>query len=152
MPCHRLSACENLLSIQTHTIKDEHLKALADSGATKIFCSDSFVQEKILSTQSLTNPLRIRLADGNMSMTRYGVNVEFHTDLFKITQEFIVARFSGQHQTILGYDFLKNLNPRIDWTAGKLRCSGMEAVQAIIAKRIADVNHLSGKHMSGNYY
>jgi hypothetical protein len=45
----------------------------------------------------------------------------------------------------LGYEFLKDLNPHIDWTAGTLHSFEMETVQAIIAKRIADVKQLSGK-------
>jgi hypothetical protein len=59
-----------------------------------------------------------------------------------------VTRLSGQHQIILGYEFLKEFNPQIDWTAGTLRISDNETIQAIITKRIADVKHLSGKQMS----
>ena len=71
------SGSDNLLVIHTPTTKDTNLKALVDSGATKNLCSDSYVREKLLSTHSLTNPLRIRLADGSMSMARHGVNTEF---------------------------------------------------------------------------
>jgi hypothetical protein len=66
----------------------------------------------------------------------------------KISQEFIVTRLSGPHQIILGYEFLKNFNPHIDWTAGTLRFNDMKTVQAIVTKRKADVKHLSGKQMS----
>ena len=71
-------AIDDLLVIHTPTTKDINLKALIDSGATKYLCSDSYVREKLLSTHSLTNPLRIRLADGSMSMARHGVNIEFN--------------------------------------------------------------------------
>ncbi len=56
--CHvtTSSSCDDLLGIQTPTIKDQNLKALVDSGATKNFCSDNYVREKTLSTYSLTNP------------------------------------------------------------------------------------------------
>jgi hypothetical protein len=50
--------------------------ALVDSGATKHFCSDSYVREKYLSTQPLLNPLRIRLVDGTLNMARDGVTIE----------------------------------------------------------------------------
>jgi hypothetical protein len=109
--------------------------ALVVSGATKNCCSDSYVREKLLSKHSLTNPLRIRLADESMSMARYGVNIEFDIGSLKISQEFIVTRLSGHHQIILGYKFLKDFNPHIDWTAGTLRFSDMETVQAIVTKR-----------------
>ena len=54
-----------------------------------------------------------------------------------------MTRLSGQHQIILGYEFLKEFNPQIDWTMGTLRFSDMETVQAIIPKRVADAKHLS---------
>ena len=83
-----------------------------------------------------------------MSMARFGVNIEFNIGALKITQEFIMTRLSGQHQIILGYEFLKEFNPQIDWTMDTLRFSGMETVQAIISKRVADAKHLSGKQMA----
>ena len=78
--CHvtTSSACDDLLIIQTPTNQDIHLQALVDSGATKNFISDTYVRDKRLITHSLTNPLRIRLADGSMSMARFGVKVEFN--------------------------------------------------------------------------
>jgi hypothetical protein len=132
--CHvtTSSASDDLLIIQTPTKQDVHLLALVDSGATKNFCSDSYVRDKHLTTHPLVNPLRIRLADGSMSMARFGVNIEFNIGALKITQEFIMTRLSGQHQIILGYEFLKEFNPQIDWTMGTLRFSDMETVQAII--------------------
>ncbi len=103
--CHvtASSACDDLIVIHTTNIKNTNFKALVDSGATEIFCSDLYVREKLLSTHFLTNPLHIRLADGSMSMARFGVTVELHIGLFKISQEFFATRLSGQHQIILGY-------------------------------------------------
>jgi hypothetical protein len=148
--CHvtTSSACDDLLVIQTPTNQDIHLKALVDSGATNFFCSDTYVRDKHLATHPLINPLRIRLADGSMSMARFCVHIKFNIGALKVTQEFIVTRLSGQHQIILGYEFLKDFNPQIDWTTGTLRFSDMESVQAIIAKRITDTKHLSGKQMA----
>jgi hypothetical protein len=81
-------------------------------------------------------------------MTKFGVNIEFDIGALKITQEFIVTRLPGQHRIILGYEFLKDFNPQIDWTTGTLRFSDMETVQTIISKRVADAKHLSGKQMA----
>ena len=81
-----------MLVIQTPTKQDVHLKALVDSDATKNFCSDTYVRDKYLVTYPLVNPLRIRLADGSMSMARFGVNIEFNIGALKITQKFIVTR------------------------------------------------------------
>jgi predicted aspartyl protease len=139
------SAVDILLIIHTPTNKDKDLKALVDSGATKIFFSDSYVREKLLTTYSLSNPLRIRLANGSMSMARHGVHIDFYIGTLKISKEFIVTRSSGEHQIILGYEFLKEFNPQIDWASGTLRISDNKTVQAIITTRIADVKHSSGK-------
>ena len=138
----------DLLIIHTPTDKDINLKVLVDSGATKKNCPDSYVIEKLLTTHFLSNPLRIRLADGSMSMARHGVHIDFYIDTLKISKEFIVTRIFGQHQIILGYDFLKGFNPRIDWTAITLRISDNETVRSIITKRMADVKHLSIKQRS----
>ena len=100
------SAVDDSLIIHTPTNKDMDLKALVDSGATNNFCSDSYASEKILTTHSLSNPLRIRLADGSMSMARHGVHIDFYIGTLKKSKEFIVTRLSGQHQIILGYEFL----------------------------------------------
>jgi hypothetical protein len=148
--CHvtASNSCDDLLVIHTPTLTDVNFMALVDSGATKNFCSDSYVRQKLLSMHFLTNRRRIRLADGSMSMARYGVNIEFHIGLLKISQEFIVTRLSGNHKIILGYEFLKYFIPHIDWTAGTLDFNDMETVQAIVTKRKADVKHLCGKQMS----
>ena len=82
-----------------------------------------------------------------MSIARHGVHIDFYIGNLKISKEFIVTRLSSQHQIILGYELLKEFYPQIDWTAGTLRMSDIEIVQAIITKRIADVKHLSGKQM-----
>jgi hypothetical protein len=81
-------------------------------------------------------------------MARHSVNIEFNIGSLKTSQELIVTRLSGQHQIILGYQFLKDFNPHIDWAAGTIRFSEMETIQAIVSKRSADVKHLSGKQMS----
>ena len=106
------------------------------------------MRDKHFAIHPLINPLRIRLADGNMSMARFGVNIELNIGALKITLEFIVTRLSGQHQIISGYELLKDFNPQIDWTTGTLRFSDMETVQAIISKRVVDAKHLSGKQMA----
>ena len=76
--CHvtASSASDDLLVIHIPTTKDLNLKALVNSGDTQNLCIDSYVREKLLSTNSLSNPLRIRLADGSMSMARHGVNIK----------------------------------------------------------------------------
>ena len=59
--CHATASSEtyDLPVIHTPTAKDLNLKALVDSGTTKNIFSDSYAREKILSTHSLANLLRI---------------------------------------------------------------------------------------------
>ena len=85
--CHitSSSACDDLFVIQTPRNQDIHLKALVDSGATKKKCSDTYVRDKKLSTHPLVNPLRIRLADVNMSMARFGVHIKSNIGALKVT-------------------------------------------------------------------
>ena len=71
------------------------------------------MREKLLTNHSISNPLRIILADGSMTMARHGVHIEFYIDTLKISKEFIVTRLSGHHEITLGYEFLKEFNPRI---------------------------------------
>ena len=110
--CHvtTSSALDDLLIIHTPNNKDKDSKALVDSGATKNFCSDSYVREKLFITYSISNPLRIRLADGSISMARHGVHIDFYIGTLRISKEFIVTRLSGQHQIILGYESLTAFN------------------------------------------
>ncbi len=101
------------------------------AGPLNNLCSDSYVREKLLSTHLLANFLRIRLADGSISMARHGVNIEFSIGSLKNSQAFIVTRLSVQHHIIFGYEFLKDFNPHIDWADGTLRFSERETILAI---------------------
>ena len=102
--CHitASSSCEDLLIIPAPTSTDKTLLALVDSGATKDFISDLYVRDQLLVTHPLKQPLRIRLADGSMSMARYGTVLSFSIGTLQISREFVVTRLSGSHQIILG--------------------------------------------------
>jgi hypothetical protein len=142
------SASGDLLVIHTPTDGDDNLSGLIDSGATKKICSDSYARETQLITHPLQQPLRIRLADGTMSLARYAVGIQFYIGTLQFNKEFIVTRLQGPHQIILGYEFLKEINPSINWVAGTLSIANEEAIQAIISKRVPDVKHLSAKQMA----
>ncbi len=75
----------------------------------KNLCSDNYVREKTLSTHSLKNFLRIRLANGSVSMARYGVYIEFHIGTLKITPEFIVTMFSSQQKSYWDINFSRSI-------------------------------------------
>ena len=82
-----------------------------------------------------------------MSMARYGTVLSFSIGTLQISREFVVTGLSGSHQIILGYSFLKDYNPVIDWSTGILKMKDHDSVQAIVTKRTADVKILSAKQM-----
>ena len=140
---------EDLLVIRTPTDTDPTVQAMVDSGATRYFISDTYVRDKQLSTYPLQQALRVRLADGSMSLARYGVSLAFYIGSSRVTQEFVVTRISGPYQLILGYTFLKQYNPLISWTHGTLTMPDtQEIIQAMIEKRHADIKLVSAKVMS----
>ena len=108
----------------------------------KIKCFDSYEREKSLSTHPISNPLRIRLANGTLSMARNGVTIEFNIGSLTISQEFIVTLLSGTNKIILGYKWLKEFIPFIDYVAGTLRMPNMETAIAIVTKRNDDVEKI----------
>ena len=142
------SAADDLLIIACPTPTDSSLQGLVDSGATKNFCSDDYVRAKRLTTHTLDKPLRVRLADGSLSIARQGVHISYTIGDKSFRDEFIVTRLSGTHSIILGYSWLKQYNPSIDWTAGTLGFSDENPIAAVIQKRTADMQFISAKQMA----
>ena len=109
----------------------------------------SYIKDKQLTTYPLQQALRVRLADGSMSLARYGVTISLHIGSTRVTHEFVVTRISGPYQLILGYTFLKQYNPSISWADGTLTMPGtQETIQAMIEKRKAEVTLVSAKVMT----
>ena len=145
------SAVDDLLIIPCPTPTDSSLKGLIDSGATKNFVSSDYVRAKRLITHSLDKPLRIRLADGSLSMARDGVYIDYTIGTKPFRNEFIVTRLSGDHSIILGYSWLQENNPTIHWSTGTLSFTDeghSNPVSAVVQKRTADVQFVSAKQMA----
>ena len=130
------SVTDDLLILRTPTEFDSDTESLVDSGATRDFISERYVRDNQLSMHRLPKPLRIRLADGSMSMERWGVNLKLRIGDTWLTREFVSTRLAGRNQLILGYSFLQETNPIINWTDGTLRLPDADtALQAIVQKR-----------------
>ena len=56
-----------------------------------------------------------------MSMAKLGVHLKFKLGTSYLTREFVITRLSGRNKMILGYTFLKEVNPEVDWTTGTVR-------------------------------
>jgi hypothetical protein len=99
--------------------------ALLDSGATGLFIDSHLVQQKRLTTRPLSRPIPVYNVDGSPNeagavrevvdlVLRYKDHSE--RTLFAVTQ-------LGKQQVILGYPWLRDHNPEIDWATGEVTMS-----------------------------
>jgi len=90
---------------------------LIDSGASRNFISESFADKHRLRLSSLEHALRIRLADGTLSATKFELHnatVNF-PDNFSYKSSFVATKLSG-YDGILGKPFLDDVDPVIKWS------------------------------------
>jgi hypothetical protein len=96
--------------------------ALVDSGAMENFIDRKLVDKLKLGTQRLEQPIKLRNIDGTFNQTG---QITHYLDLLtaqgnkKVKERFYVTGLSGV-ELILGYPWLRNFNPQIDWTTNKL--------------------------------
>ena len=125
-----------LLSVEIRTMDTSELhfvKALLDSGATGSFINWDFVCLKGINTQTLSRNIPVFNVDGfpnEADQISEVVDVLLH---YKTHSERMLLAVSGlgKQSLILGYNWLKNHNPKVDWEKGKvemtccpLRCEG----------------------------
>ena len=109
--------------------------ALLDSGAEGIYCNSKFVTRYKLPIQALDTPIYPRNVDG--STNQYGAIR--HAAILRMemgqrhreTTELLVTNI-GEHDILLGTDWLKAHNPNIDWSTNQMtlnrcppRCFGI---------------------------
>jgi len=109
------------------------VKALLDSGATGSFINWDFVCLKGINTQTLSRNIPVFNVDGfpnEADQISEVVDVLLH---YKTHSERMLLAVSGlgKQSLILGYNWLKNHNPKVDWEKGKvemtccpLQCEG----------------------------
>jgi len=129
-----------LLPVEIGTIDTSKLhsvKALLDSGATGSFIDRDFVHSKGMNTRTLLR--NIPVFNVNSSPNKAGqisevVNVVLWYKTHSERMLLAVSRL-GKQSLILGYDWLKDHNPKIDWEKGEvemtrcpLRCEGGRAL------------------------
>ena len=94
---------------------------LADSGATTTFIDRKFVDTNHLVTNKLARPYDIKNADGTLNVAgqiRYFVRALVQIGEHKSTIILYVTDL-GDKDLIIGYDFLYQHNPEIDWRKGE---------------------------------
>jgi len=119
------------------TSKLHSVKALLDCGATRSFIDRDFVCLKGMNTQTLSRNISVFNVNGfpnEMGQIMEVVDVVLHYKTHSERMLLAVSRLEKQ-SLILGYDWLKDYNPKIDWekrevkmTCCPLCCEGGRAL------------------------
>ena len=128
-----------LVEIGTTDTSELHsVKALLDCGATGSFIVRDFVHSKGMNTRTLSCNIPVFNVDSSPNEVGQISKVMDVVLRYKTHSERMLLAVSGlgKQSLILGYDWLKDHNPRIDWEKGEvkmtrcpLRCEGGHALQ-----------------------
>ena len=100
--------------------KNVETLGLIDSGAGGKFIDQNFAREEKLETKDLENPLVVYNVDGTLKKTgtiRKYVNLPMTINGRKTTERLLVTGL-GKLKIILGFPWLNEQNPVIDWKLG----------------------------------
>src|ERR1700734_1349272 len=108
-----------------HNIKDEIVEeeALIDSGAGGIFIDQNYVNKLQLDTKLLDTPVKARNVDGTINKTgtiKSYVNLSFTIGDRKCQNRFYFTGL-GKQKIILGFTWLQENNPEINWKTGTIK-------------------------------
>jgi len=121
----------------TDTSEVHSVKALLDSGATSNFIDKDFVHMKGISIRSISRPIPVFNVDGSPNEAGQISEVVDVVLRYKTHSERTLLAVSnlGKQSMILGYTWLKNHNPEVDWQTGEVqmnrcppRCEGCCAI------------------------
>jgi len=114
------------------------VEALLDSGVTRSLIDRDFVRSKGMNTQTLLHNIPVFNVDGSPNEAGQISEVVDVVLRYKTHSKRILLAVSGlrKQSLILGYDWLKDHNPKIDWEKGEvemtrcpLRCEGGHALR-----------------------
>ena len=99
------------------------VKALLDCGATRSFIDRDFVCSKGMNTWTLSCNILVFNVDGSPNEAEQISEVVDVVLRYKTHSERMLLAVSGlgKQSLILGYDWLKDHNPRIDWEKGEVK-------------------------------
>jgi len=121
-----------------NTSKLHSVKALLDYKATGSFIDRDFVHSKEMNTQTLLRNIPVFNIDGSPNEAGQISEIVNIVLWYKTHSERMLLAVSrlGKQSLILGYDWLKDHNPKIDWEKGEvkmtccpLRCEGGYALR-----------------------
>jgi len=101
----------------TDTSELHSVKALLDSGATRSFINRDFVCSKGMNTRTLSRNILVFNVNGSSNEAGQISKVVDVVLWYKTHSERMLLAVSGlgKQSLILGYDWLKDHNPKIDW-------------------------------------
>lgn len=112
----------------TDTAEVKGVSALLDTGATGLFIDSRFVASERLTTCPLTWPAAVYNIDGTPNeggTIRHVVDLILRYQGHSEHAVFAVTNL-GKHKMILGYPWLREHNPQVDWRTQKVtmgRCT-----------------------------
>jgi len=138
LDAHRTSIVLPIEIGTTDTSKVHSVKALLDSGATGNFIDKDFVHTKGISTQSISCPIPVFNMDSSPNKAGQISGVVDVVLRYKTHSERMLFAVSnlGKQSMILGYTWLKDHNPEVNWQTGEVqmnrcpsRCKGCHAIR-----------------------
>ncbi|GLB44698.1 putative retrotransposable element tf2 155 kda protein type 1-like [Lyophyllum shimeji] len=117
-----------ILGVEVETTDTQEilgLKALLDSGASGLFLHIRFVREHGITTRALSRPIPVKNVDGTANAAGAITEVVDLVLRYNGHSERVVFAVTdlGEQDMILGYTWLKEHNPEIDWAAGTVSMS-----------------------------
>jgi hypothetical protein len=112
--------------------------ALVDSGAMENFVDCNLVERLRLGTRLLKHPIKLRNIDGTFNTTG---EITHYIDLMmcrankKVKEHFYVTGLSGI-ELILGYPWLRDFNPHVDWPMNTIPGPPVE-IKTLLQDKIA---------------
>jgi RNase H-like domain found in reverse transcriptase/Reverse transcriptase (RNA-dependent DNA polymerase)/Integrase zinc binding domain/Chromo (CHRromatin Organisation MOdifier) domain len=109
----------------TDTNAKRRTKALVDCGATGLFIDSEYARTNNVTTRSLTRPIPVFNVDGTPNeagMIREVADVVLRHKDHSERAQFAVTQL-GKHSTILGFTWLREHNPEVDWRTKEIRMS-----------------------------
>jgi len=122
----------------TDTSEVHFIKALLDSGATGNFIDKDFVRMKGISTRNISRPIPVFNVDGSPNEAGQISEVVDMVLHYRTHSERMLLTVSnlGKQSMILGYTWLKDHNPEVNWQTGEVqmnrcppRCEGYCAIR-----------------------
>jgi len=111
------------VEIGTTDMSELHsVEALLDCGATGSLIDRDFIRSKGMNTWTLSHNIPVFNVDGSPNEAGHISEVVNIVLWYKTHSERMLLAISGlgKQSLILGYDWLKDHNPKIDWEKGKV--------------------------------